>query len=260
MKYILSLNRAVFFPAALVTFLLFQALILMPQVSLAAAVETVTNTDNMGAGSLRDTIANVDLGGTVNFNIPGPAPHTIILTSQININKSMTINGPGPDMLTISGNNSNRIFVIGGADDTTVLISGLKLINANIVNNGGAIRNTRQLSIDSCVFENNRAVNGGAIFNNTGRTISSITKSTFRGNTATGGDGGGAILNDIESTIEEITNCTFSENSAQDGLGGAIFNHINGTVNISFSTITENTAPEGEGSLLVPGHSIYETL
>jgi len=190
---------------------------------------TVTSNADAGAGSLRQAITvDAMAGDIIDFAIPGPAPHTIILTSQININKSMTINGPGPDMLTISGNNSNRIFVISGADDTTVLISGLKLINANSAIEGGAIRNARQLSIDSCVFENNRARNGGAIFNNIGRTITSITKSTFRGNRATGGEGGGAIFNDDRGTIGEIANSTFSGNRSINACsgGGAIFNDV----------------------------------
>ena len=110
MKIILFLSRAVFFPAVLVTFLLFQALILMPQVSLAAAVETVTNTNNAGAGSLRQAIANVDSGGTVNFNIAGPGPHTITLASQITIDESMTITGPGADVITIDAQMMGRIF------------------------------------------------------------------------------------------------------------------------------------------------------
>jgi len=57
----------------------------------------VTNTNDMGGGSLRQAIldANANAGAdTINFNIAGPAPHTIIPLSPLPaITETVTING-----------------------------------------------------------------------------------------------------------------------------------------------------------------------
>lgn len=209
----------------------------------AAPVETVTNVNDMGAGSLREAIANVDSGGTVNFNIPGPGPHTIVLATEIVIDESMTIEGPGADTVRISGNDSVRIFnITDGEEDTdkVVSISGLRFINGfadveSTIDGGGAIKNEEELSIDSCVFEDNKAssdvvpVGGGAILNN--GTLTYLTHSTFTDNEANSVEAadsglGGAILNTVQ--IFQIYKCTFNGNTATstDGAagGGAIHN------------------------------------
>lgn len=63
----------------------------------AAMTFPVTNTSDSGGGSLRDAInmANGNPGvDTINFNIAGPAPHTIALLSPLpTITEAVTING-----------------------------------------------------------------------------------------------------------------------------------------------------------------------
>ena len=57
----------------------------------------VTSTADSGAGSLRDTIAAACYGSTVTFNIAGPAPNEIILTSgALPLTKNITIAGSAP--------------------------------------------------------------------------------------------------------------------------------------------------------------------
>src|SRR5262249_32113246 len=94
---------------------------------LSAATFTVTNTNDSGAGSLRQAIldANGALGAdTINFNIPGSGVHTIVpLTPLSDITQDVEImgftqpgsnantNGPGlPDnsvhLIEIDGTNS----------------------------------------------------------------------------------------------------------------------------------------------------------
>src|SRR4051794_14027954 len=68
---------------------------------------TVTNTNDSGAGSLRQAIADAVSGDTINFSVTG----TITLTSgQLSIGKNLTIQGPGANLLSISGNNASRVF------------------------------------------------------------------------------------------------------------------------------------------------------
>ena len=81
---------------------------------------TVTNTNDSGAGSLRQAIADAGRGDTINFNLSN-CPCLITLTSgELVIGKDLTIIGPGANLLTISGNNASRIFFINpGAPGTT---------------------------------------------------------------------------------------------------------------------------------------------
>lgn len=108
--------------------------------------------------------------------------------------------------------------------------------------NGGAILNTGTIdTISSTTFNGNDAVRGGAIINSD--TINEISSSTFYDNSAL--NDGGAIFNGGPGLITSIINSTLSGNIATIGEGGAIMN--DGTINISFSTITNNEAPEGGG-------------
>ena len=57
-----------------------------------AADVVVTNNGNSGAGSLRQAITDVTAGGIISFNLPA-GNETITITSELAINKSLTING-----------------------------------------------------------------------------------------------------------------------------------------------------------------------
>jgi len=107
--------------AALVALLAGMALGLgLPLVAQAATL-TVNSTD--------------DAGDTIEFNLTYPA--TIILGSAaLQIDKNLTITGPGADQLTISGDNASRVFNITSG---TVIISDLTIANGNKMGNGGGI-------------------------------------------------------------------------------------------------------------------------
>src|SRR4051812_25576385 len=75
-----------------------------------AATITVTNTNDSGAGSLRDAIGGASPGDMINFSLAYPA--TITLASTLAIGTSLMINGPGAANLAISGNNLVQVFNI----------------------------------------------------------------------------------------------------------------------------------------------------
>jgi cysteine-rich repeat protein/predicted outer membrane repeat protein len=236
-----------------------------------AATFSVTNTDDSGAGSLRQAItdANADaVADVITFDVSG----TITLVTDLPIIlEDLTITGPGASSLTIDADGTNtgaRIFHIDSVgNDRTVDISGLTLtgglppnsptgdggaIRVNtgdtlnlsdcvVTNNdagdrnGGAIENNSgTVSIDNCIISNNAATDGGAIQSPGDLTIND---STFSGNStkAGGGGGGGAIVGAGDIII---ANSTFSGNSA-DNNGGAIATA--GTMSISNSTFSGNS-------------------
>ena len=67
---------------------------------------TVANTHDSGPGSLRNAVVMANPGDTIVFAGSIRNGTITITTGPININKTLTINGPGP---TISGS-TTRIF------------------------------------------------------------------------------------------------------------------------------------------------------
>jgi hypothetical protein len=176
----------------------------------------VTNTADSGAGSLRAALASAANGDTIDAaGVSG----TITLTSgQLEVSTSVRILGPGPGLLTVSGNNASRVFHITGAN---VTINGLTIANGyGATLDGAGIRADGSfgsaLTVSDCVITNNRAL---------------------------GNFGGGGLLNGSGVTMT-ITNCTISGNSAQHG--GGVFN-FNGVVHIDASTLSGNSAILGGG-------------
>jgi hypothetical protein len=185
----------------------------------------------------------------------------------------LTINGPGAGMLAVNGNNDTRAF--GIASGTKATINGLTIKNGKApesgLTEGGAIINAGTLTLNnstvsgstatwgggiynddgtltlnrSTVSGNNHAsINGGGIYNDRG--ILTLNRSTVSGNTADSRGGGIFSHNDLSDDTTTISNSTISGNTAGTR-GGGIYNYI-GIVKIKNSTITNNTAPSGEGS------------
>src|SRR6516162_3385348 len=90
---------------------------------------TVTNLSDHDPGSLRDAITKTPSGGTVDFQ-PG-LTGTIVLTSgELAISKDLTIEGPGADGITVSGNHACRVFDVA---NFTVAISGLTIADGMVM-------------------------------------------------------------------------------------------------------------------------------
>ncbi len=201
---------------------------------LAASVPCVTNLNDSGTGSLRDCITS---GGTITFasSLNGG---TITLGSTLNISASMTISGPGANLLTVSGGNLVQVFNISSG---TVTISGLTIAHGFNGNGGGIYNNSGTLTVNSSTFSSNAATTyGGGIFNLGTLTVSN---STFSGNTS--GNGGG--INNMATLT--VSNSTFFGNTAI-GNGGGIFNE--GLLTVSNGTLSGNTAGVDGGGIYTP--------
>jgi hypothetical protein len=165
----------------------------------------------------------------------------------------MTINGPGANVITLSGNNTNRIFLIN-AFGLNVTINGLTFINGsamtpeqNGTGSGGAISSFANLTIDNSVFHDNHAYFMGGALDIDYDTV--INHSTFYNNDST--FYGGAVAwegNDSSpccTPAKVIVNSTFYNNSTSTIMGGALFVYALGHEVIANSTFTGNSAPEG---------------
>ena len=220
----------------------------------------VNNADN-GTGSLRQAIIDACANSTITFDTSQDISPIVLTTGELTIDKNLTIQGPSANLLTISGNDTSRVFHINPGE--TAVISGLTISNGNVTNNsypdvrGGAILNDHgTLTLSDCVVTNNQALGAfgaaGAIYNNsesgapaTLTITNSILSSNFSG-------AGGAIYNNGNvggvATLT-INTSTLSGNNAS-GVAGAIYNTGSGangasgmaTLNVNSTTISGNIA------------------
>ncbi len=212
---------------------------------------TVTNANNSGAGSLRQGLSDVCVGGTINFN----NDYNIALSSTLTIAKNLTIDGT-THHVTVSGENSVRVFLVNSGVTTT--INNLTITKG--YNGGGAgIENNGTLTLLNSTIVDNHAssAEGGGI-----RSWGTLTvaNSTFYNNSAS--TYGGGIGNGGPMTV---TNTTFSANSAV--WGGGIVNW--GTFTLTNTIIAGSpsggdcaywTAPSSVASSLIQDGSCSATL
>ena len=219
--------------------------------SARAATITVTNTNDSGAGSLRQALTDALDGDTINFAVTG----TIGLTSgELLVNKSVAISGPGAGSLTVDGNANSRVFHIGS--DKTVSIFGVTITDGNASGNypddrGAGIYNDHAtLTLSNCTISGNSAAGiGGGTYND--NAILTLNNCTIASNSAGFGSG---IFNDgfAGSATLQINNSTISSNAAINN-GGGVYNDGsqggNASLTISSSTLSANSARSGGGIL-----------
>jgi hypothetical protein len=222
----------------------------------------VTNINDAGDGSLRQAIAEVSSNGVITF-AAGVTGTIALVSGEIDaFHTGFALQGPGAKTLTVSGNNSGRVFSLF---DGTFNISGLTLANGvntgqtagragnlgisfpTIVNlqrcritggrsvEGAGIWNAGALTLSACTVDNNFATNyGGGIFNYSLGTLL-MTNCTVASNSALQ-DGG--VYSEGTAAARS---CTFAFNSASVYSGGVVSG--GGSFELISSLITSNTAP-----------------
>jgi hypothetical protein len=231
-----------------------------------AATITVTNTNDSGPGSLRQTLAGANDGDTINFAVSGD----ITLTSGgLLIDKNVLILGPGANQLSIDGDQMDIVF--GVDPDRTVAISGLTIRNGQ-----GGIGNVGALTVSDCVISGNsfgglsNVANGQTSTNATltiansiisdnsgpgvtnfafkGQATLAIANSTLTGNSVgAGSPGGGVFTSGLDGGASvTVSNSTIRGNSADGGAG--VFSSSS-FLTIVNSTVSGNSASESGGGI-----------
>jgi Bacterial Ig-like domain/FG-GAP-like repeat len=223
----------------------------------------VTNTnDDTNPGSLRRAIQDSNAAPTPDIITFDPTffnvPRTINITNQLSITDSVTINGPGSKLLSVTNtaaaSSTTRIFLISGPSTLNVNISGQTLSGGQLTTTIGAglLIDNENVSLNDVVVSNNKTLlntgsgaGGGGIFLSIGGQLS-LVNSRVSGNVATGSGGGiyadtGATVNLLDSTVSGNISSGVAA-AKYSGSGGGIYMYNSGTLNVIRSTISGNSA------------------
>jgi len=241
----------------------------------SAGTITVININDSGPGSLRQALIKANNGDTINFDSSLNGQKITLISGQLNVDRNITISGPGAKNLALDGNAHSRVFYVNPGK--TVTVDSLTVANGYSKGNGGGIYNdAAALTVTNCVVSSNSAFSGGGIdnegaaltvinsrisgnladdtaggiFNSAleGGATLAIINSTISGNFCRGYDPGGGISNlavYADATLT-ISNSTISDNSAASG-GSGIYNEASNTW-IATLTITNSTISGNSGA------------
>jgi hypothetical protein len=223
---------------------------------LAMTVNTLVDENDgvaVGGISLREAVAAAGQGETVNFApaLTAGGPAKLLLTKgELLISKSLTIEGPGADLLTVdaSGNDASptvnngsgsRIFHLNDSNVElqNVTISGLRITGGDAAGPGGAILARENLVLRGCVLTDNATNSSGQM-------------------------GGGAIFsnaNSVRFNSLTLVDCELTDNNSTRDEGGAIRKQ-GGTLTIDNSVISRNFAGAVGGGISAADSGINATI
>ena len=198
--------------------------------------------------TLREAIAAAQDGDRITFksNLTG----TIALTAGVlDIDKSLTIDGPGPRVLTVDGQNTSTVFEIGAPNPVIVTVTGLTVTRGKTAADGGGIlvREQSRLVLIGSVVSGSSAASGGGIYNSGSLTLAG---STVAGNTTS--FRGAGIYSEGDVTLSRST---ISSNRSE-GPGGGIYGFCGTivcgvTLTLRSSTVTANVAGTNGGGVFL---------
>lgn len=241
---------------------------------------TVTNTADDGtATSLRGVLSSVNAGDVVvltagaTYQLTRCAAAAALSAGAIPINASVTIQGNGatiqqtcPDrvLYTTSAITLENVTVTGGNVDgpggglfedsnALVTLNGATFTGNSASAGGGGLATSGDVDVTGSTFSDNHDTgdSGGGIrvFSDVGTTT--ITDSTFTGNTTTGW--GGAFEQEVQGDLAlptshyvlNVSGSTFTGNEADSDGGGALDTEDPAAISIEQSTLADNSGGWG---------------
>ncbi|HSB00776.1 MAG TPA: choice-of-anchor Q domain-containing protein, partial [Anaerolineales bacterium] len=249
--------------------------------SVQAATLIVANTNDSGAGSLRQAITDAVSGDTVTF-APALAGQTITLVSGLTINKDLNIDGSALSSHIKLDGASSLQTLIGIEAGHDVSINNLDFLNAQygifssatlVVRNSSFVGNGTGLQTDNWVRVDNSSFSGNSIAGIVNFGQIRVDGSTFTNNSrglyneqVFGLPGDATVTNssfsqNYQSAIQNqngtlsVDKSIFTNNQAESG--GAV--HALGTTTISNSQFTNNAATQNGGAIVNGGNMTLST-
>ena len=198
-----------------------------------------------------DDVIMISEGTYFESNI-NPNGKTITITGEIN--------GLGEPLVTIDGEyNESVLNFVSGLDFTpnNSIVENLIIKRGSSSFTGGGINAPQGLTINNCIFDDNRAVYGaGVAFNGDNNAMSTIENCIFKNQLEHSSSSEGLFHPELGSAIMgngnmTITNCIFENNSSLSTvvfIGGTVLidscifnNHFDGGTLISLQSSTDLT-------------------
>jgi filamentous hemagglutinin family protein len=210
-------------------------------------------TVNVGAaGQVQNGVDAAAAGATVNL-----AAATYDLSSQVVINKSLTVQGSTTGSSILDGQNVTREMEIDGTSSgISVNLNNLTFTDGNAGGDGAGTP-----AIGSGIGGGRVQDGGGLLISTEGALHANVTinNSTIYDNVSPGGNGGGGIYiatNGGGVATVTVNDSTISDNTADGSNGGGIVNDGYGgtaTLTITDSTIANNTTTGNGGGIFNEG-------
>ncbi len=215
-----------------------------------AANFTVTNLNDSGAGSLRQAIedANASAGADTITFAPGVAGIISLVSVLPVITEELTIQGPGAEVLAVSGDGMYRIFESGV--NVPLTVSGLTIRDGYSDGNGGCLEPGGGLTLHEVVVTNCRAREyGGALhMYNPSHVAIDIVQSEIYSNAANYDGGGLSLYSENSVALTVIQSAIYGNHAGFDGGGMSIYSSDGAAaLTAAASEIYSNTARFGAG-------------
>ena len=226
-------------------------LIILSSAAISATYTVNTLADNGTGGcdvtecTLREAIAASSGMGADTIVFDSTLTGTIVLVNQLYIGfNDLQILGPGPEKITVSGNNATRVFRLFGGN---IVIKGLTIAYGKVGRASGAGVFISNSNGNGVVLEDLRIIGNVTNFIGAGVYITSsatIRNCEISGNTALVQAGLG-INTQAQNVL--IENVTISGNTgSQDESGIGVFTTSGENVTIRYMTVANNSgAPVG---------------